>query len=170
MDIQMKQTMIILALVCYLFSFEVLAKKACQPYLTKLRDIQAQQRVGHSNSKGRSLAEREQKARNKWWQCQQGKLSKIKKKKDKKKTKRESSPKKSIIPRYRNNKTSTPFTNNLVIKGKYQGHQQQAWLDYYRKPDKCKRIKSTKVFAYCLEDEERQQLFFELSLLAGIDK
>jgi len=168
MDVQLNKVLIIFALVCYFLSIETVAKKACQPYLAKLRNIQAQQRVGHSNSKGRSLAERERKARNKWWQCQQGKLPKAKKKKTNKKVMSKSSLKKSKPPRYSNNTAYKPFTKNLVIKGKYQGQQQQDWLDYYRKPDKCKKIKSTKIFAYCLADEERQQLLFEQSLSVGL--
>lgn len=140
--------------------FDVMAtKKACQPYLDKLRNIQAKQRVGHSNKKGRSLVKQEAKFRDKWWQCQQGKLvTKNKKGKSKVKNKvvTNKTNTKELYKHYQPN-----MTNQLVLKAKYQGQQQQDWLDYYQQPNKCKRPKSTKVFAYCIEDEQQQQLKFE---------
>lgn len=150
-----------------LHSFSVLAtKKACQPYLDKLRNIQSQQRAGYSNKKGRSLADREQKARDKWWQCQQGKLPKSKRKKNKKKTKSSTKDKDNTLlakmPKYKISSIDTlSFSSKLTIKAKYQGVKQQAWLDYYQQPKKCKVPKSTKTFAYCLEDEQKQQQAFD---------
>ncbi|MEW6990252.1 hypothetical protein AADZ91_06120 [Colwelliaceae bacterium 6441] len=137
------------------------SKKACQPYLEKVRNIQSQQRVGHSNRKGRSLAEREQKARDKWWQCQQGKLPKPKTKTKKSKTKTKIKPNKSQYHGLKFNSSSTmTFSKPLTIKAKFQGQQQQDWLDYYQQPEKCKKAKSTKVFAYCIENEHQQQQQF----------
>ncbi|MDG1751664.1 MAG: hypothetical protein P8I03_08390 [Thalassotalea sp.] len=150
-----------IGLIFILNSFSVLAtKKACQPYFDKLRNIQSQQRAGYSNKKGRSLAEREQKARDKWWQCQQGKLPNKKRKKAKQKSKVNSSL--SQTPFYKiPTKDTLSFSNKLTIKAKFKGVKQQAWLDYYQQPKKCKMPKSTKVFAYCLEDEQEQQEVFD---------
>jgi hypothetical protein len=152
----------LLGLIFLLNSFSVLAtKKDCQPYLDKLRNIQSQQRAGYSNKKGRSLAEREKKSRDKWWQCQQGKLPKNKRKKTKQK------PNKTIanLPLHKASSTSgiktLSFSSKLTIKAKFEGIKQQAWLDYYQQPTKCKVPKSTKTFAYCLEDEQRQQKIFD---------
>lgn len=165
-EVQMNKLLLVIALLSFVFSFSSYAgKKECQSYLAKLRNVQAQQRAGYGNVKGRTLADREQKARDKWWQCQQGKLPKAKKRNKRNKRKKKMvkvSNKKIPIPSA--NGTNQSITNKLVIKGKYQGQQQQDWLDYYQKPDKCKEVKSTKIFAYCIEDETRQQQIFEESL------
>ena len=158
----------VVSFIFYLTSSPVWAtKKACQPYLDKLRNIQSQQRAGYSNKKGRSLADREQKARDKWWQCQQGKLKKSKSKKTKRKAKNTNKamagisqfPLVSSTSKHKSKALS--FTGALTIKAKFSGIKQQAWLDYYQQPQKCKQPKSTKVFARCLEDEQRQQEEFD---------
>jgi hypothetical protein len=137
-------------------------KKECQPYLDKLRNIQSQQRAGYSNKKGRSLAEREKLARKKWWQCQKGKQPKNKNKKAnyklKKKTKINQEVKK---PKTYDDFSSENFTNKLTIKAKYQGRKQQDWLDFYKQPKQCKKPKTIKVFAYCIENKNKQHLNFE---------
>lgn len=136
-------------------------KKACLPYLEKLRNIQSQQRVGHSNNKGRTLAEKEAKARKKWWQCQHGKLT-AKKTKAKNKKKKQSNKKKSPATEYAiKNNYSQSLTSTLVLKAKYQGKMQQAWLDFYQKPKRCIKPKSTQEFAFCIENEQEQQVEFE---------
>lgn len=149
------------------FPILLATKKACQPYLDKLRNIQSQQRAGYSNKKGRSLAEREKKARDKWWQCQQGKLSKNTRKKSKRETKAKTKielAKNKLLLTQKFSKSNAPFfggANKLTIRAKYQGVKQQAWLDYYQQPKKCKIPKSTQIFAYCLADEQSQQQVFD---------
>jgi hypothetical protein len=49
----------------------------------------------------------------------------------------------------------------LIIKSRYQGKQLQAWLLYYQQPKKCLRPKTTKQFAFCVENRINQQLAFE---------
>ena len=73
----MKQVIIFsLLLIMLLSSFEALAgKKHCQSYRKKLDSIQAQQRQANSNKRSKSLATQEAKARNNWWQCENGKLT-----------------------------------------------------------------------------------------------
>ncbi len=137
-------------------------KKQCQPYLDKLRNIQSLQRIGHSNKKARSLAKREQKARDKWWQCQQGKLPK--KASIKKKKKKQSHPQikqKPEIPTFDQRYVqSASFTNKVVIRGEFSGQKQQDWLDYYQPQPKCLKPSSTQVFAFCLDDRKKQRQQF----------
>jgi hypothetical protein len=142
-------------------------KKQCEPYLDNLRNIQSQQKQGHSLKRGERLNKLETKARKNWWQCEQGKLKKAKRSKNQKKqqknkivTRRSLSTislthvtKENIEPF----KTSTP----LVMKSRYQGKQLQAWLLYYQQPKKCSRPKTTKQFAFCVENRRTQQLAFE---------
>jgi hypothetical protein len=158
----MKKFTLLFAGFCLLFLNTAFAgKKACKPYLNKLHNIQAQQKVGHSAKQSRKLAERESKARDTWWQCQQGKLtSKKKKRKSKKSSKKKSVKQGNHVSKWLNT-PSKSMTNKLVLKAKYQGQKQQDWLDYYQQPKQCRRPKTTQVFAYCLEDEKQQQRKFE---------
>lgn len=68
---------------CLLFSPATIAKKRCKPLLEKLHNIQALQRSGYSQKKGMSLRKREDKARDKWWQCENGSAKSEKKSKKK---------------------------------------------------------------------------------------
>lgn len=77
--------LIVIVIVCFAFSPVATAKKRCKPLLEKLHNIQALQRSGYSQKKGVSLRKREDKARENWWQCENG--SAKSKKKAKKKTK-----------------------------------------------------------------------------------
>jgi len=142
-----------------LFSTHCFAvKKQCLPYLEKLRNVQLQQKVGHTAKRGRSLAVKEEKARDKWWQCSRGKLTES----PRKKNKNEKIPEVSVSQyTVLKSNSKTIFTNQLEIKGKYQGQQQQDWLNFYQKPDKCKKTKTTQQFAFCIEDQSRQQNEFE---------
>ena len=128
------------------------------------------QRNGYSLKRGQSLRAKGDKARDKWWQCehtslarfkaQNGKVKKksakfarnnIKKKSNYKRSSRYSSPKKTTF-----NQTSA-----IVIKSKYQGGKNLAWLDFYQKPVRCNRPKSLTAFAYCSENKLEQQTQFE---------
>ena len=54
----------------FLYTQPVLAKKRCKPLLDKLHKIQQAQRSSHSLKRGDSLRKKEDKARDKWWQCE----------------------------------------------------------------------------------------------------
>ncbi len=143
-------------------------KKQCQPYLDKLRNIQSQQRQGHSLKRGESLNKREAKARKKWWQCERGVLKSTENRKKKKQSKKQVKLVKrqnlALYPaKERVSKKLIPFqtSNAVVIKSRYQGEQLQAWLKYYQQPKKCARPKTTKQFAICVEDRRKQQNNFE---------
>jgi len=148
-----------------LLSFECIAgKEQCKKYLEKLHQIQSLQRAGYSNKKGRLLVKREQKARDLWWKCQTGKLTKTRsttKTYDKsqhskiKPVKRHSQIEEQVFDQTKLD------TKELVIQGKYQGAMQQAWLNYYQQPNKCRQPKTTSLFAYCIEHRREQQLIFE---------
>jgi hypothetical protein len=139
------------------------AKKRCKPLLEKLQNIQALQRNGYSSKRGQSLRIREDKARDKWWQCEKG-TSKVKQSTRKKtihKTARTSHQKRAAKSEVIN--AGVPFkTNNvIVIKSKYQGEKKQAWFQYYQQPDKCSSPKNLSVFAFCSENKQIQQANFE---------
>ena len=159
------------------------AKKRCKPLLVKLHNIQAMQRSGYSLKRGQSLRAREDKARAKWWTCEHSSLEKFKEKysnKSKSKSNKEKAGKstKSAGNSLANNKNnyakknkepvkspqkSTVFNQHsaIVIKSKYQGDKQRAWLGFYQQPIKCKQPKSMTVFVYCNEDKLKQQGDFE---------
>lgn len=145
-----------------LFSPDVTAKKRCKPLLEKLQNIQALQRNGYSSKRGVSLRNREDKARNKWWQCENGSF---KKKKTKKKRKGKTASRNTQRKRINVKKISAgdPFktSNAITIKSKYHGEKKQAWFQFYQRPDKCVRPKSLSVFAYCSENKQIQQVKFE---------
>jgi len=141
-------------------------KSQCRPYLDKLRNVQSQQRQGHSFKQGESLNKRETKARKKWWQCERG-LLKINKSRKKRKQEKTKVAKKYQLPSYTQKAgvklNQSPFqtANALVIKSRYQGKQLQAWLKYYQQPKQCMRPKTTKQFAFCVENRRLQQMSFE---------
>jgi len=144
---------------------EVSAKKRCQPLLTKLQNVQALQRQGHSAKRSQSLRLREEKARDNWWQCENSSRQYKKKTRTKKseksdvasyQTKLSARSKKEI-------KAGTPFKTSqaIVITSKYQGKKKQAWLAYYQQPERCLRPKTLQVFAFCSEDKHSQRLAFD---------
>jgi hypothetical protein len=143
------------------------AKKQCQPYLDKLHTIQSQQRQGYNLKRGNNLAERETQARNKWWQCEQGKLEKKKKNKDKRKNtkKKASHTKKAMAVTTHHQSIIVPFQTSsaIVMKSRYQGEKLYAWLNYYQQPAECKKPKTTQAFAFCMENKLTQQEHFEQS-------
>ncbi|KGJ91152.1 hypothetical protein [Colwellia psychrerythraea] len=152
-----------------------LAKKRCKPFLEKLHKVQTMQRKGYSLKKGQSLRVKEDKARNKWWQCERSSLASFKAKygKKKKKAKKKSTKKnlsKSTTKLSKNSKyvlkpqqKITTFNQGsaIVIKSKFQGEKRQAWLQFYQQPIKCQRPKNIKVFAYCSEEKLQQQALFQ---------
>ncbi len=150
--------LLVVVIVLYVPSQSFADKKQCKPYLEKLRNVQSLQKSGYSNKRGRSLAAREEKARDKWWQCEQGKLPK---KKSKKKIVKKHRAKKVVNAAIGNTTYSGTLTNKLVIKSDFKGIQQQAWLNYYQPPKNCRKPQSTKQFAFCMEDRRKQQDIFK---------
>ena len=144
-------------------------KRQCQTYLDKLRNVQSQQKQGHTLKRGESLNKQESKARNIWWKCEQGHLKKTHLSNKQKKQKKSKVPKQQRVTKASLTQMSKvslkPFqmTAPLVVKSRYQGKQLQAWLLYYQQPKKCSRPKTTKQFAFCVEDRRNQQRAFEKS-------
>lgn len=174
-------TVVYAAIVAVLLTFSTTssAKKRCKPLLEKLHNIQATQRKSYSLKRGQTLRAKEDKARDKWWQCENSSLASFKskygtkKKKSKKQSKKQSKKKKLV-------KSSTNYTkmnerifnptkrltrfnqsSAIVIKAKYQGDKRLAWLQFYQQPIKCQSPKKLNVFAYCTEDKLQQQDLFE---------
>jgi hypothetical protein len=160
--------LIIFIIAMLLFTSVSEAKKRCKPLLEKLHNIQAMQRSGYSSQGGLSLRGREDKARDNWWQCEQGRGGKTKKKT---KTKHKKNRKNKSIQYSATYKQSTqvnipagtPFkTNNtIVIKSQYQGNKKRAWIKFYQQPVQCNRPKNLAVFVYCSEDKKAQRSDFE---------
>lgn len=141
-------------------------KKRCKPLLEKLHNIQAMQRNGYTSKQGVNLRSKEDKARNLWWQCEQGRGKKDKqRRKSKHKGQNKSRYDKTNFQQGKSSDISagSPFkTNNVVvIKSKYQGSKKQAWLKYYQQPAHCNRPKTLAVFASCSEDKQAQRMNFE---------
>lgn len=155
-----KLTIFISALLFFTYTCE--AKTRCKPLLEKLHNIQALQRSSYSSQRGASLRAREDKARERWWQCEQGrgKDRSKKKSKDKSKNKNHTTNKQT---KYKNISAGMPFkTNNtVVIKSKYHGEKKQAWLKFYQQPTQCSRPKNLAIFASCSEDKQMQRMHFE---------
>jgi hypothetical protein len=156
------------------YSATLQAKKRCKPFLEKLHKVQAQQRNGYSLKRGQSLRAKEDKARDKWWQCENMSLAKFKvnngggnkkKKKGKKKKLSKHTRKKVSNKKYQFYASKSIPTFNqgsaIVIKSKYQGEKKLAWSQFYQRPSKCISPKSLNVFAYCSEDKLQQQGQFE---------
>lgn len=153
-------------------------KKQCQSYLDKLRNIQSLQKQGYSLKRGEILNKREIRARKKWWQCERGLLKKNKSSKKKKKKQNKKNKVKMAQAKLQHFSVNLPSNSSkrntekrtvkplqrsasVVVKSKYQGKKLQAWLQYYQQPKRCFRPKSTKQFAFCVEDRRAQQLTFE---------
>lgn len=151
--------------ICFITLFSngaIAGKKRCKSLLVKLQNIQAQQRQGYSAKKGASLQARLEKMRDKWWQCENTSKYSQSKKKQKKKIKLHKAINKRVKTNtYTSNshKVVKPFTTSqaIVIKSRFKGKKQQAWLNYYQQPKKCNRAKTTQVFAFCVENKAIQQ-------------
>ena len=136
------------------------SKAACKKHLTKIHNIQAKQRQGHSFKRSITLKEQESRARKKWWQCEKSpKSSKVKRKKKNNKKIKTASYQVKVIEK-------TPvFSGGAVysVKALYQGKKKSAWLAFYQQPAQCKRPKKLSVFALCTEDKLAQQVKFDQS-------
>lgn len=158
-------TLLLIISILLTFSAIAEAKKRCKPLLEKLQNIQAMQRHGYSAKRGVSLRNREDKARDKWWQCEKGR-SKNNSKANKTVASKKNKPKVSSKGvNGKEIKAGTPFktSNAIVIKSKYQGDKKYAWLTFYQQPTRCQRPKSLQTFAFCSEDKRTQRLDFEKS-------
>lgn len=159
-------TCVLIVIVFFVFPTVATAKTSCKPLLEKLHNIQALQRSGYSNNKGISLRKREDKARDKWWQCENGN-SKTKKESKEKANKKSTTSDTIYSKRVKRKEINagTPFetSNAIVIKSKYQGEKNQAWLKFYQQPNKCSRPKNLPEFAFCSENKQTQRADFEKS-------
>ena len=159
---------IVIAIFLLIFSTNSSAKKRCKPLLEKLHKAQMMQRKSYSLKRGQSLREKEDKARDKWWQCENSSLSAFKSKYGTKKKK--AKKKKSTTHYVKLNKAKLKLPKKMVtfnhdsaivIKSKYQGDKKLAWLQFYQQPIKCQRPKNINVFAFCSEDKLQQRDAFE---------
>jgi hypothetical protein len=161
------------AIVLFAYSGTTHAKKRCKPFLEKLHAVQSQQRNGYSVKRGESLRTKEEKARDKWWECEHMSLAKFKAKNggSKNKVKKKQTKyvdnmnfqakKKPLILTY---KAKNTFNQDspIVIKSKYQGQKKVAWSQFYQRPSECISPKSLSVFAACNENKLHQQSKFDV--------
>ena len=158
----MYQVIVVLSLIVLLiFPPKILAKQRCKYLLTKLHHVQALQRSGYSPKRGLSLRAKEDKARAKWWQCENSGKKKTRKKK---KTTKNSNLSSKIKPVASSKiKAGTPFktTHTIVVKSKYKGKKKQAWQVFYQQPKQCRWPKNIQTFAFCSEDKQAQAADFE---------
>jgi len=165
---------LILLIITLSYSSTLQAKKRCKPFLEKLHKVQAQQRNSYSLKRGQSLRVKEDKARDKWWQCEHMSLAKFKaqnggKNKKSKKEKKKSNSKyasKKVSekkPQFHVSKSIATFNQGsaIVVKAKYQGDKRLAWSQFYQRPSKCISPKNLSVFAYCNENKLQQQNQFD---------
>jgi|GEM_PF-606057 len=146
-----------------------LTQKKCAKYLSKLDNIQSQQRQSNTLKSSISLRKKEDLARKNWWNCKNNKIKTTKKYKNKKKT--QAKIKYNTKQKLKNTTTQNiplqpnqhffSTNSNLSIKGRYSGNKQFEWLMFYQRPKQCARPKTTQVFAYCMEDKSAQQQMFE---------
>ncbi|WP_426369254.1 hypothetical protein [Pseudocolwellia sp. HL-MZ7] len=147
----------LIALMLMVMSFQSYgAKKECAGLLDKFQNIQSQLKQGQSIKSSASLRKKEDIAREKWWDCENNKTtsSSTSKKKVVKLKKTDKSILEDAPKVFSSNK-------NIVIKGRFSGDKQLQWLEYYQRPKKCGRPKTTQVFAFCMEDKTEQQNKFE---------
>lgn len=151
------RTLFILIILCN-STIVFAAKKECAELLIKFKSVQAEQRQAQSIKNSNRLSDKEDVARERWWDCENNKQMT---KNTTSPVKNKNSPKKNTLQLY-NKKTIQHFSSNkLVLKGRYSGDKQFKWLDFYKRPKKCVRPKTTQVFAYCMEHKEKQQLKFD---------
>ena len=148
-----------------LLSFNVEAKSRCKPLLQTLHNIQALQRKGYTLKQGQVLTRKENKARDKWWQCARSLTSSLKMKNRPKKVNKSSKIKyKSQIKAITSfNKKLKPFNQQsaIVIKAKYQGDKRKVWQQFYKQPVECQQPKTLPIFAYCSENKLQQHASFK---------
>lgn len=155
--------LLLLLIILIVSSPESFAKKRCKALLDKLHNVQALQRSSYSAKRGVSLRNKEDKAREKWWQCETGKVKKTKKKKKKKPSNSSSNNQKLTELKTVEIKAGIPFqtTQSIAIKEKYLGKKRQAWLKFYQQPKQCQRPKTLSGFAFCSENKQTQRSNFE---------
>lgn len=152
----------LIILVMMVISFESFAaKKECVELLEKFKNIQSQLKQGQSIKTSASLRKREDEAREKWWNCENNKTESPSK--SVKTTKKKTIEKSATFDNASLQDAPQVFSSNkdIVIKGRYSGEKQFRWLEYYQRPKKCARPKTTQVFAFCMEDKTEQQRKFE---------
>lgn len=174
----------VIALILLLMSQPTEAKKRCKPLLKKLHNVQSMQRQSYSLKRGQSLRNKEDKARARWWDCENLSKSRFNKKYGVKK----SNSKKAATKKKRKSSSSRKVSRKksalitqantiqfnqrsaVVIKAKYQGVKLSAWQHFYQKPVKCRQPKSLSIFSQCHEDKRQQQTAFEKQYQSNDDQ
>ncbi|MCJ8318981.1 MAG: hypothetical protein MJK12_05065 [Colwellia sp.] len=151
---------LILPITLLFISINSYGKNICEKQLNKLHKIQIKQRQGHSLKRSNTLNAQEHKARKQWWECTTS-PSKTTKKRTKSKSKKKTTQSAVNVYKVKAKVPSFKSSGAIIVKEKYKGKKNFAWLNYYQQPEACKRPKKLSVFARCTEDRQAQQLKFE---------
>lgn len=148
-----------------ILSNQVFAKSKCQREWDDLKNVQRVMKNGHGAQRMEQLRNIEKTYFRKYENCKKGKNKQISKDKSvKKRVNKQTTSiktKKLVQPKkyYKRELSSQP----IEMKARYYDGRQNDWLKYYRahKSPECKKPKSTKLFAKCIEERDKLSIEFE---------
>lgn len=132
-------------------SNQTFAKSKCEREWNDLKSIQTQMR--HRSTE--YLRNKEREKHKEYQDCRKGK-----KKKSKKYKRKANYNNQSTNNTYRKY-TSNTITNTVSLKGKFSGDKQDAWVQYYDKPQECIKPKDISQFSRCLKYRDEKAIDFD---------
>ncbi|WP_394175819.1 hypothetical protein [Thalassotalea litorea] len=157
---------IFLLLVCLSIftSLRAQAKPECEPYHQALANIRAEMRAGYREPRGEILRDKERKLKEKirlclGYQSRTNNPNNLNQKKGKARHKPavKSQSSTAVIM----TKNADQLGNQaLVIRGKFTGKKQAAWLRFYQPSEQCRQPQTTSLFAKCLMLRDKQAKVF----------
>lgn len=137
-----------------IFTNQASAKSKCEQEWKALKNVQSQMR----NRSTERLRDQERYRHNEYQTCRKGKKKKSKSYKAKTNYKNQKTTyKKNSYPKYLNKN----ITNSVSLKGKFKDEKQDAWIQYYDKPQECILPKSIQEFSKCLNDRDEKSKKFD---------
>ncbi|QDP02176.1 hypothetical protein [Thalassotalea sp. PS06] len=151
-----------------LVSNHALANSNCKSHFQALAEIRAEMRAGYREPRGEYLRNKERNLKEKIRLClgyqsrtdnnehfKQSIQRSVSDEKIKIRTKPSGKPRSSAA--ITKTKNADQLGNqSLVIRGKFTGEKQVAWLKYYQPEKACRRPKTTSMFAKCLAIRDQQ--------------
>lgn len=151
------------------FAFQISANQ-CKKEQNAYQKVQQQMKQPYSFSKGERLRAKERALFSLLQSCFNSKTRNVSRKKrtDKKNINKKTTKLKTIKLLSTNVKQKEKTTyeglapnKSLIIKGKFTGQMQNAWLKYYKRPKECNLPKSTASFAWCIEHKNESATAFK---------
>ena len=121
-----------------------IAKSKCEKEWNALKSVQSQLR----NKSTEYLRDKEHTKHSEYQNCRNNKNKESNNKKTKTKYVNPSYVKKS------SKSTTKNITNNISLKGKFEDEKQDAWIQYYDKPQECISPKKVQEFSKCLNHRD----------------